>query len=67
MPKIMRPEPKAALTWVAVWLVALIALAMVPMDKPNSGFAARPDKIQYSHGANPGLHGTDALASKVQG
>ena len=44
----IRPEPKAALTWVAVWLVALIALAMVPLDKAESGFAAMPDEIHYS-------------------
>ncbi len=67
MLKIERPEPKAALTWVAVWLAALIALAMVPMVKPNSGFAARPDKIQYSHGTNPAVPAPNALTSTVQG
>ncbi len=67
MLKIERPEPKAALTWVAVWLVALIALAMVPMDKPNSGVAAMPDEIQYSHGMPPLPDSANTLASKVQG
>jgi hypothetical protein len=67
MLEIMRPEPKAALTWVAVWLIALIALALVPMDEPNSGFAAMPDEIHYSHGSNPGLYGNDARPTEVQG
>ncbi len=62
-----RPEPRAALTWIAVWLAALIALAMVPMDKANSGFAAMPDEIHYSHGSNPGARGANAPAPKVQG
>ena len=65
--ELRRPEPKAALTWMAVWLVALISLAMVPMDKPNAEFAAMPDEIHYSHGTNPVAHGAAALSTKVQG
>jgi|TARA_B100002003_G_C13849820_1_gene416587 hypothetical protein len=67
MLEMIRPEAKAALTWVAVWLIALLALAMVPMDEPKYGFAAMPDEIHYSHGTNPALHGANAPAPRVQG
>ncbi len=48
MLELKRPEPKAALTWIAVWAIALTALAMVHMDGANSKFAATPDKLHYS-------------------
>lgn len=67
MLEMMRPEPKAALTWVVVWLAALIALAMVPVDNANSGLASMPDEIQYSHGTNPGLQRTSAPTPRVPG
>jgi hypothetical protein len=61
-----RPEPKAALVWMAVWLVALIALAMVPLDEARPDFAAMPDEIHYSHGTSPEYQGYDAPYIKAR-
>ena len=64
--EIKRPEPKAALTWIAVWLVALIALAMVPMDEARPEFAAMPDEIHFSDGTTPDFGGYDAPYIKAR-
>ena len=48
MLELKRPEPKAALTWIAVWAIALTSLAIPHMDGANSKFAATPDKLHYS-------------------
>ncbi len=64
--EIKRPEPKAALTWVAVWLVALIALAMVPMDEARPEFAAAPGEVHFSQGTDPAFEGYDAPYIKAQ-
>jgi len=37
--EIRRPEPKAALTWIAVWFIALIGLALPP---PRPGLCRLP-------------------------
>lgn len=62
-----RPEPKAAFTWIAVWMAALIALAMVPMDDVNSEIAATPHKLHYSQGAGPEAHDAKTTTAKVRG
>ncbi len=51
MLEIRRPEPKAALTWMAVWFIALIGLALVPMGEINSEMAGTPGEIHYGSGA----------------
>lgn len=73
MLEIRRPEPKAALTWTAVWLVALIALialAMMPLDTATStaaDFAASQDEIHYSHGTYTKPQGAVDYDTKVRG
>ena len=70
MLEIRRPEPKAALTWTAVWLVALIALAMMPLDTATStaaDFAASQDEIHYSHGTHTKPQGAVDYDTKVRG
>jgi len=62
-----RPEPKAALTWIAVWLIALIGLAIIPMDEARPEFAAMPNEIHYSHGMNVEFPGEIGQPVKVQG
>ena len=67
MLEISRPEAKATLTWIAVWLIALIALALVPMDGPKTGVAGLPDEIHYSHSTKPITNVTDGAVTSVRG
>ena len=68
-----RPEPNAALTWTAVWLVALIALALMPMDggtTTTADFAANPamqGEIQYTHGTYTKPQGVAGQTVKIPG
>ena len=62
---IRRPEPKAALTWVAVWLIALIGLALVPLAGNQTEFSDLPDQIQYSAGPHSDSPKTVIFARKT--
>ncbi len=64
---IRRPEPKAALIWMAVWLVALIGLALVPMNGSNPEFAGMTDEIHYSSGADNGGYKAMSFEQKGKG
>lgn len=65
MVEIRRPEPKAALTWIAVWFIALIGLALVPMSGTNTELAGGKGELHYSTGSGDGHH--DAIAIVRQG
>ena len=45
-----RPDPNAALTWIAVWLFALVALALMPVETSKVDFAAVSSQLEYSNG-----------------
>ncbi|MFP6749237.1 MAG: hypothetical protein VCD66_16760 [Alphaproteobacteria bacterium] len=67
MLKIRRPEPKAALTWMAVWFIALIGLALVPMGETNSEMAGTPGEIHYDSGATTVNPSTNTLVRQSRG
>ena len=62
-----RPGPKAALTWVAVWVFAFVVLAFVPTDQALPNFADLPNEIHYSHGTNVDVHDLDVVALTEKG
>jgi len=61
-----RPESKAALTWIAVWLVTLITLAIVPIDEARPNFAAMHDGVHFGHGTITDFDGFDPPYIKAQ-
>ena len=67
MLEIRRPEPKAALTWTAVWFIALIGLALVPMGETNSELAGTPGEIHYDSGATTANPSANTLVRQGRG
>ncbi len=49
MLEIRYPDHRSALAWMAIWLLALVALALVPIDRPDASIAGDLDGIHYSY------------------
>ncbi len=65
--ELRRPEPKAALTWIAVWFIALIGLALVPMSGINTELAGGKVETHYSSGSSDGHHGAISFVRQGKG
>lgn len=65
--ELRRPEPKAALTWIAVLFIALIGLALVPMSGTKTELAGGKTETQYSSGSSDGHHGAISFVRQGKG
>lgn len=54
--ELRRPEPKAALTWIAVLFIALIGLALVPMSGIDTETAAFVNGTNGTNGTYNEIH-----------